>query len=188
MYTCIYQYTHIEICTHICICMYMYIHLFVCIYIYTYASLYIDILFAPRVLRRPSIAQSNDFKCHDIFGMTGFVCTCGSLSRFFSKSYGASCGLGLSGGLGMSFEIPWVSLGVLWECGRDLGGPLGVPCGSVWVPWGPAGGPMGSLGRGRSAPKTQEVLSECLVGSWGAVGVFLVVWGGPCVRPMGCEC
>ena len=51
-----------------------------------------------------------------------------------------------------------------------LGGPLGVP--------------LGSLGRGQEALKTQKVLSECRRGFIrGALGVILVVLGASWVRP-----
>ena len=98
----------------------------------------------------------------------------------FSKIYWGPLGfLGVSQG---SLGGPWRSLGGPWASFRN---PWGVLSGSLVVilgalgflggSWKVSGGPWGGAKKG---PKTHKVVSECLGGLWGALGVILVVWGG----------
>ena len=71
---------------------------------------------------------------------------------------------------------PWGLLGRSLEV---LGRPLGVFEG----PWGSlgrsSGGPRGSLGGPGGALKQTMFFQIVLGGSWGALGVVLVLWDGP---------
>ena len=76
-------------------------------------------------------------------------------------------------------EIPWGSLGVLWESLGVLGGRSGIPLGSLGITGGSSAGPRVTLGRSQKGPKTQKVFLECrgdaLGGPWGDFGRL----GGP---------
>ena len=93
------------------------------------------------------------------------------------------------------------TLGLLWELlGAPLG-PLGAlaaslgnrgPWDSSGGPWGSlggsSGGPMGSLGGPGRLPKQTMFFQSVSGGSWRALGVVLVLWGGPWVDPGKSKC
>jgi len=101
-----------------------------------------------------------------------------------------------SGVLGRSLNVPRGVFGDPWGF---LGGPREVT-GGPWTslggpfesPWGSLGGssgdPRGSLGGPGRLPKQTMFFQSVSGGSWGALGVVLVLWGGPWVDPGKSKC
>ena len=107
-------------------------------------------------------------------------CTCGFVYDF-SKIYWASLGfLGVSQGV---VGGSWRSLGGPWASFRNPWASLVVTWVSFWRPWGSLGGPQEAPGGPRGGAKrdrTHKRFSRSVWGGlWGALGVILVVWGGP---------
>ena len=100
-----------------------------------------------------------------------------------------------SGVLGLAWGVmggAWCVLGVAWSV---LGGPWEVlerPSRRLWgsleVLGGSSGGPRGSLGGPGRPPKQTMFFQSVLGGSWGALGVVLVLWDGPWVGPGKSKC
>ena len=96
------------------------------------------------------------------------------------------------GGPSTSLEASLGSLEVLGGSSGGHKGSLDVPRGVLEGPWrslgGSSGVPRGSLG-GPGRPPKQTVFFRSVSGrSWGALGVVLVLWGGPWVGPGKSKC
>ena len=81
---------------------------------------------------------------------------------------------------------------VLGESSAGRRGSLDVPRRVFEGPWGSlegsSGGPRGSLGGPGRSPKQTMFFQSVLGGSWGALGVVLVLWDGPWVGPGKSKC
>ena len=113
---------------------------------------------------------------------------------------GAWCVLGVAWSvLGSPWEVLERPSRRLWGSLEVLGGLLGRsqevlerPLGVFEGPWGSlgrsSGGPRGSLGEAGRLPRQTMFFQSISGGSWRPLGVFLVLWGGPWVRPGRSEC
>jgi len=113
---------------------------------------------------------------------------------------GAWCVLGEAWGvLGGPWEVLERPSRRLWGSWEVLGGSSGGHRGSLYVPrgvfespWvslgGSSGGPRGSLGEPGRLPKQTMFFQSVSGRSWRALGVVLVLWGGPWVDPGKSKC
>ena len=97
--------------------------------------------------------------------------------------------------LGLAWGVlggAWCVLGEAWSV---LGGPWGVlerPSSRFWrsleVLGGSSGGPRGPWERSGRHPKQKRFSRKVSGGSWGGLGVVLVLWDGPRVGPGMSKC